>query len=96
MELGPSRETKKSLLRSAKIFHYREFRFENSHFFYIFHPNRPLANFSLSPGHPRGPAQAGAQKVEHISPKMQKLLQKFKVYFVFLRVGVTKYFKLRG
>ena len=37
-------------------------------------PNWPLAHFSLSPGHPGGPGHAGAQKVEHLSAKMQKFL----------------------
>ena len=45
MELGTSRWVKNTLLKSAKIFHYREFHSENFHFFVIFGPKSTLDPF---------------------------------------------------
>ena len=60
--IDPSHQVSSLALHGKKCF-----------FSQIFDPNRPLAHFRLSPGQPGGPGQAGAQKVEHLSAKMQKL-----------------------
>ena len=42
IELGASKYAKNTLLRSAKLFHYREFHSGNCHFFVIFGPKSTL------------------------------------------------------
>ena len=81
MELGASRWIKNTLLKSTKIFHYREFHSENFHFFVIFGPKSTLGLFQ--PWSPLAKAILGSwpgqrpswtQKVEHLSRQMQKFL----------------------